>query len=154
MIFDVRTLALKKSRETGHSEKQWLQALESARMSLKWISTNHMSLEQLALSSQTPEQFTLMIRLIYQAGQTHPQASPVTEQLLSSVSDSAFSLRDWIEALEQFTHWLNQNQEVIDLRAMLKYLLCCTESAEAKTTNSTLSQLLESALEHLGYEGE
>jgi len=153
MVFDVRELSRKKSLESGVVESDWLRALESARQSLKFIDIDFQSLEHFALASRTPERFTLLTRLIYQYGKSHPHGDQVGEMIFEFVNASPFALSDWIDAIAFFHGWLEKHGRKIDFYPMLKYLECCVASPEAKEGGVTFSALVEDMLTVIGYEG-
>lgn len=153
MSFDVRTLAIQKSGQTQYSELEWLRALESARQSLKFIAIDYQSLELIAQASQSPGKFTVMARLIYQYGKTYPNADQLSDAIFEFVNDSPFALSDWIDALEYFYGWLEQNGRKVDFLAMLKYLQCCVASPDAREGGQTLISLVKDMLAVCDYEG-
>jgi hypothetical protein len=153
MIFDVRSLAAQKHKETEQNEVEWLRALESARQSLKFIDIDYQSLEQIALASRSPEKFTVVVRLIYQYGKSHPHGDQVSDLILEYTNDSPFSLSEWIDAIDFFYQWLSTNQRKIDFLEMLKYLQCCVVSPDARQGGQTFAALVEDMLNVSGYEG-
>lgn len=153
MQFDVRQLTERKHTETRHEPVEWLRALESARQSLKFVDIDFQSLEQIALASSSPEKFTLMTRLIYQYGKSHPNGDQISELILKFVNDSPFSLTDWVDAIEYFHRWLGENNRKVDFLPMLKYLECCVASADAREGGQTFAALIEDMLAVCGYEG-
>jgi hypothetical protein len=153
MKFDVRVLAARKHAESGHDEVDWLRALESARQSLKFVEIDYESLERIALASRTPAQFTLLTRLIYQYGKSHPNGDLISEVILKYASESPFSLSDWLAAIEYFHGWLEQNGRKIDFLPMLKYLECCIAAPDARESGQTFVALIEDMLKVSGYEG-
>src|SRR5689334_17981561 len=122
MNFDVRSLASQKHLETQHPGVEWIIALESARQSLKFIDIDYQSLEYIAVASRSPSQFTVIVRLIYQYGKSHPHGDLVSDLILGYVNDSPFSLSDWMDAIEYFYLWLEKNGRKIDFLPMLQYL--------------------------------
>lgn len=152
MSFDVRTIAERKYRETSHPQMEWLAVLETARQSLKLVDIDYPSLEQFALASRNPKDFTSLVRLIYQYGRSHPFGEEISDVLFSYVNESPFSLSDWIEALAYFYGWLDRNRRPIDFLSMLEYLQCCVASPDAREMGQTLSALVRDMLEVAGYE--
>jgi len=153
MMFDVRRLSERKHGETHHEPVEWLRALESARQSLKFVDIDFNALELIALASGTPAKFTLMSRLIYQYGKSHPHGDQISELILQFVNDSPFSLADWVDAIEYFHRWLIDNGRKVDFLPMLKYLECCVASADAREGGQTFVALIEDMLAVCGYEG-
>jgi hypothetical protein len=153
MSFDVRALASRKHRETGHAEVDWAKALESARLSLKFIDIDFASLELIALASRSPEKFTTMTRLIYQYGKSHPHGDQIAELLIGFVDASPFSLVEWVDATDHFQRWLEAQGRKVDFLPMLKYLECCVASPDAREGGQTFEQLLDDFLKVSGYEG-
>ena len=153
MDFDVKSLAARKKQETGHDEVEWLRALESARQSLKRTEVSYQSLEQIALASRSPSKFTIMTRLIYQYGKTHPHGDSVSALIFEWVDQSPFALSDWIDAIDYFSQWLADHQRRIDFLTMLKYLECCAASPDAQEGGQTFRALVEDMLHVCGYEG-
>ncbi len=153
MKYDVRSLAERKHLETQHPLLDWTRAFESARQSLKMIEIDYGTLEQIALASQSPSQFTVIVRLIYQYGKSYPHGKEVADFILDTVNESSFSLPDWLEAIEYFYHWLQKNQRKVDFLPMLKYLECCAAAPDAKEGGQTFSALVEDMLAVAGYEG-
>lgn len=153
MSFEVSSLANKKSAETKHDRIDWVKALESARLSLKFTDINYQSLEAIALASRSPAKFTAISRLIYQYGKSHLNGANITDLILESTNESPFSLSDWIDAIEHFYLWLEKNNRKIDFLTMLEYLQCCVASPDAKEGGQTLSALLEDMLNVHGYDG-
>ncbi len=153
MVYDVRDLSREKSQESGASETEWLRALESARQSLKFVDIDFQSLEHFARASRTPEKFTVLTRLIYQYGKSHPHGDQIAEVIFDFVNDSPFALADWIDAIAFFHAYLERNGRKIDFFPMLKYLECCVASPEAKEGGTTFSALVEDMLTVVGYEG-
>lgn len=153
MSFDVRALASQRHGQTQHPEVDWMMALESARQSLKFIEIDYESLELLAIASQSPRQFTIVSRLIYQYGKSHPHGRLISELLLSYVNESPFSLTDWVTAIEYFHDWLETRGQKIDFLPMLKYLECCVASQDARESGQTLAALTADMLKVMGYNG-
>ncbi len=153
MTFDVRTLAAQRHRETQHAEVDWIMSLESARQSLKFVEIDYQSLEYLALASRSPGQFTVVVRLIYQYGKSHPHGELISDVILGYVNESPFSLSDWLDAIEYFNGWLEKNGRKIDFLPMLKYLECCIAAPDAKESGQTLGALIQDMLNVIGYEG-
>jgi hypothetical protein len=153
MTFDVRALAAQKHLETGHAELEWLKAFETARQSLKFLDIDHEGLNHLALASRAPARFTVMMRLIYQYGKSHPHGDQITDRILEMTSESPYSLSDWIDAIDYFQGWLTKNGRKIDFLPMLKYLACCVDSPDAKEGGQTFAALVEDMLTVVGYEG-
>ena len=153
MSFDVRALASRRFNETKHAEVEWAMALESARQSLKFIDIDYESLEHFAVASRSPAQFTILARLIYQYGKSHPNGTQISELIIGFVNESPFSLSDWIDAIEFFNRWLENKNRKTDFLPMLKYLECCVASQDAKESGQTLGALIEDYLNVVGYEG-
>ena len=153
MNFDVRALTDLKRVETRHEGVDWLRALESARQSLKFIDIDYESLERLALASRSPHQFTVLSRLIYQYGRSHPQGAQIADLLFSLTNESSFSLADWLDAIQGFYDWLQKNGRKVDFLPMLEYLKCCSVSPDAREAGQTLGGLVEDMLRVCGYEG-
>ena len=153
MNFNVRSIAALKYKETQYPEVDWVKALESARQSLKFIEIDYQSLELIAMACRSPAQFTVITRLIYQYGKSHPHGALISELILKNVNDSPFSLSDWIAAIEYFYQWLETNHRKTDFLPMLKYLECCVVSPEAKEGGQTLTSLVGDMLRVIGYEG-
>ncbi len=153
MNFDVRTLGLRKHRETEHPEAEWLRALESARQSLKFVEIDYESLEQFALACRAPAKFTTLTRLIYQYGRSHPGGDSIADVILGYVNASPFDLADWIDAIDYFHGWLEREGRKIDFLPMLKYLECCVASPDAREGGYTFIALIEDMLAVSGYEG-
>ncbi len=153
MIFDVRSLASQKHAETHDSKTAWIMALESARQSLKFIEIDYQSLEHLALANRSPTQFTIMTRLIYQYGKSHPNGTLISDVIFQYVNESPFSLSDWMSAIEYFYNWLEEQGRKIDFLPMLKYLACCVAAPDASEAGQTLTSLITDMLQVHGYEG-
>jgi hypothetical protein len=153
MNFDVRALSALKHRETGYGEVEWMKALESARQSLKFIDIDYQSLEHLATASRSPDQFTVLTRLIYQYGKSHPHGELISDLIFAHTNESPFSLSDWVDAIHYFHGWLEKNGRKVDFLPMLKYLECCVASPDAREGGQTLAALIEDMLMTLGYEG-
>lgn len=153
MIFNVKSLAAKKHLETGHAEVEWFKALESARQSLEFAQIDFRELELIVHASATPAKFTVMSRLIYQYSKSHLQADRITGVILGLVNDSAFSLVEWIDAIDHFNTWLSEEKRKADFLHMLQYLDCCAASPEAREGGQTLAELLADMLNLAGYEG-
>jgi hypothetical protein len=153
MNFDVRALAARKHVATQLPEVDWLRALESARQSLKFVEIDYESLEHIAVASRTPAQFTVITRLIYQYGKSHPNGELISELILKSASESPFSLTDWLGAIEYFNGWLVREGRKVDFLPMLKYLECCVASPDAREGGQTFVSLIEDMLRVSGYEG-
>lgn len=152
MSFDVRALAALKHTETQHNEIEWMKALESARQSLKFVDIDYASLELFALASRSPSKFTVLTRLIYQYGRSHPHGDQVSEMILKFTNESPFSLSDWIDAIEYLYLWLQNSNRKTDFFPMLKYLECCVASQDAKEAGQTFLGLVEDMLNVFGYE--
>jgi hypothetical protein len=150
--FAIQVIASKKSKETQHDIAQWSRALESARTSLKIADIDSASLEHIALSSQSPDKFTVVTRLIYQYGKSHPNGDQISMIFFNRVNTSPFDLSDWLEAVNYFYDWLVKNKRKIDFLSMVKYLECCAESPDAKEQGQTLTGLVENMLDVCGYE--
>jgi hypothetical protein len=154
--FDTEVLARKKFSETGHSVDEWRRVFENARTSL----TEHRngapveleSLEQFALASRRPEQFTLFARLVYQHAKAHGNSGPFIAVIFQSVNVSPFSLTDWLDAIESFHAWLVDHRRKIDFLPMVKYLQCCVEAPDALKSGHTLKVLVVDMLAEFDYE--
>lgn len=153
MPFDVKAIALQKHQETQQDEKLWLRALESARLSLKMIEISYPDLEQIALASRSPEKFTVITRLIYQYGKSHPHGDQISDIILQMVNESPFSLSDWIDTIDYFYGWLVDHTRKVDFLPMLKFLECSVVSPEAQDAGQTLLALTADMLSNFGYEG-
>lgn len=152
-MFNVKELALQKHSETGHTEKEWALCLESARQSLKFTAIDYLGLEQLALASGSPQQFTIMGRLIYHYGKSHPQTEQIFDLILESVDSSPFPLSQWISSVEYFYHWLINHHRKLDLLKMLGYLRCCVNSSEGSGPQEDFLTIVKEMLETCGYDG-
>jgi hypothetical protein len=130
-----------------------MKALESARLSLKFIDIDYKSLEILALASRSPAHFTVLSRLIYQYGKSHPNGDQISDVILGMVNNSPFSLPDWIEAIDHFNTWLAENHRKVDFLPMLKYLECCIAAPDARESGQTLTALITDMLNVSGYDG-
>ena len=153
MSFDVKALSVRKAKETGESELEWLRALESARQSLKFIEVDYPGLEMIALASRTAGRFVLMTRMFYQYGKSHPHGDQITDVIVAMVNASPYSLSDWVDAIDCFHQWLNKNGRKVDFLPMLRYLECCVASPEAKAGGQSFAQLVADMLDVAGYEG-
>ncbi len=153
MGFDIATLAAQKNRETNHESTEWLKALESAQLSLKFTGISLKNLEQIALGSRSPAKFTAISRLIYQYGKSHAHGAKISERLIELSNESPFSLGDWIDAIDFFYQWLNQRKRKTDFLIMLEYLQCCVASPEAQEGGQSFTSLVEDMLTVCGYDG-
>jgi hypothetical protein len=152
-MFEVKALAEQRHQETKQSEVEWMRALESARQSLRFIDIDLPSLEKFALASKSSAQFTVLVRLIYQYGKSHPFGDQISELILRMTNESPFSLSEWIDSVDYFYSWLIRHGRKVDFLAMLKYLQCCAVSPDARQGGQTFSSLLEDMLQVCGYEG-
>jgi hypothetical protein len=153
MSLNIVTVATEKSKITGISEGLWLQSIESARQSLRFRDIDSASLIQIADASRSPENFTLVVRLMYQYSKLHPFDTPVGELLFYQVNRSPFSLSDWIDAIAFFYAWLVDQERSVDFSAMLNYLDCCAASSDARESGQNFSTLLEGMLRVFGFVG-
>lgn len=152
MSFNVRSLAAQKQIETHHDEVEWMKVLESARQSLKFIDIDYFSLEQIALASRSPSQFTVICRLIYQYGKSYADGDRVSDVIFEATNDSSFSLSDWIDAIEYLYEWLGKQGRKIDFFSMLNYLKCCVASSDAQGRGQTLFSLVQDMLQIHGFD--
>jgi hypothetical protein len=150
--FDIRTLADRRHEEGSFDKTDWTKAFESARQTLKLTETDAQILEYLAISAPSPQQFTIMTRLIYQYTKSQAHGEQISALILDIVNGSAFSLTDWIESINFFYAWLNERKRKIDFVSMLQYLECCVAAQDAKQPGITLQTLLQDMLNVHGYE--
>ena len=153
MSFDVKSLANRKNLETQHDEVEWMKSLESARQSLRFIELDYEELKLIALACRSPEKFTLMTRLIYQYGKSHPKGGQISSMVVKFANDSPFSLPDWIDTIDHFHAWLVQGGRKVNFLVMLKYLECCVASPDAREGGQTFVALVDDMLNVYGYEG-
>ena len=74
------------------------------------------------------------------------------DTLAESIDDSSFSLRDWVEALRLFGHWLDARGQTLDLRDQIGYVSCAADAAGAGANLTHLPSLVEEMLEAYGCE--
>ena len=145
------SLAPQETSKSIFSQASWNAVLESAQQSLKSVNTD--LLVTLLTASQSPRQFTLVIRLMYQYEKSHRHGEPITDIILRNANESAFALSDWLSAIEFFHDWLEEKNRKMDFLSMLNYLSCCVESPDARYAGQTLTPLLKDMLQIFGYDG-
>ena len=131
----------------------WRATLENARATLSIKDVSDASLEAMALACESPAKLQTLVRLFYQHAKSKPHLRCTGEEFLKRVSDSAYSLAQWINALCEFAAWIKKNGGASDLSTMLGYLECTAASAEAKAGGQTLGSLLAQMLASFGYRG-
>ena len=152
MSFDPQKLADSKFEQSELKRSEWLLTFESADLSLKQLNVDYQLLEHLAVASRTPEQFTIVARLIYQHAKSNRTGAIISEKILALVNRSPFSLGDWIGSVEYFHQWLVASGKKIDFSAMLEYLECCAASPEARKGRHTLIAVVQDMLDTHGYD--
>ncbi len=131
----------------------WSKSIESARNTIHTRDMSDDELIKIAMGSADPISFNTVIKLIYRFTRTNPNGHQGVECFFNSVDESPYSLSQWIEAIEFFSHWLDENKRTTPWPTLLGYLSCCTESPENKNIKHNLKHLLKDMLETYGYEG-
>jgi len=140
-------------RAKNSDEELWYKSVEAARQIIHTRDLSDDELVKLALSSETPESFNILVKYIYKFTRSNPDGHKAIEILFNSVDGSTYSLKEWTVAIEFFHHWLEKEERVTSWPTMLGYLCCCSESPEGIDVRHELVDLLRDMLETYGYDG-
>lgn len=148
--FLVGELAAEKASKSKASAVEWADVLQRGLEGLRGQDIDLEGLEQIARACSSPRQFALMVRLISHHCRTHGQGRKVFDVIKKHISMTVFSLSEWIDSLEYFGDWLDENGHSLDFLNMLNYLQCCTQLPDAKTPGAKLKPMLEEAIDKFG----
>lgn len=76
----------------------------------------------------------------------------VCDTFLEYVDDSAFSLRDWIDALRCLGHWLDARSLTMQLEDQIGYVSCASMAVDVSANLTHLPSLVDDMLETYGCE--
>lgn len=144
----VSALKLKKSEQDI-----WQKSIENARSIIHTRDLSDNELVKIATESSTPKAFNSTIKQIYLFTKSNPNGHSAIADLYNSVDNSPYSLREWIDAIEYFSSWLEESERTSPWTTMLGYLRCCSESPDNKDIKHNLKSLLKDMLKTYGYEG-
>lgn len=131
----------------------WKKCLDNARSILHVRDTTDLELEKLFIASSTPENFNTIIRLIYEFTRTNPNGHLAVKLLFNQADTSHYSLVEWIDGINFFYAWLNENERKSGWKMMLGYLACCSESPENKDIKHKFNDLISDMLKSYGFDG-
>lgn len=126
---------------------QWRKCLESVRVNFRFLHATGEELERLAKDCENPSQFTLILRWLYRDSRVRLEADRPVELLFFYADGSQYTLKEWLEAISVFSDWMDKEGRDVSFLEMLKYLKCCTELQDAKTTTEVFANLVHSALD-------
>jgi hypothetical protein len=144
--------------ETSISNKKtdldtWKACLENARRILHTRDISDKDLEKIFTASNDPEKFNTVIKLLYSYTRSNPNGSLAVKLLINHVDTSHYSLSDWVDAINIFNTWLENEGRKTSWDMMLGYLACCTESPENKDIKHKFTDILSDMLNEHGFEG-
>ena len=128
-------------------------ALKKARATLPERLIKYEELTELAYSSRNIKQFCLMIKMTFIFHQSNPQSKSILFLLNKSVARSHYPYKEWLEAIEYFSLWLNKRNSKGCLKDIIQYISCIVEFNSNKLPQS-LCILLEIMLDSHGFDKE
>lgn len=149
----IETYAQERANATGQPYMGWLDALSEGRSLQEEAHLGERAFRQLVEACETPRQFALMVEALDEHAKEHPGEATGFEILAEQVNHSPYALGDWVEAIEYFYDWLEQNQRQVAFKVMLPFLGCCVESLQGLADKPPLSDLLTDMLDEYGFEG-
>ncbi len=126
-------------------------ALTKARFALPERIITNEELRELANSSTSLKQFSLMIKMVFIFHQSNPQNISILSILKGSISKSHYPYSEWLEAIEYLSLWLTKRKSKACLRDAIQYISCIAEFNSNKMPQK-LSILLDSMLETHGFD--
>lgn len=148
--FVIAEIAAEKASGGGASIEEWSDVMHRGLEGLRGQDVEPAGLGQIVRACRTPKQFALMVRLISQHCRTHGTGKEIFELIRKHRDQTVFSLSEWIDALDYFADWLEQNHYSLDFINMLNYLQCCTLLPDAKSPGAKLDAILRDAIPKYG----
>ncbi|MBC2594361.1 hypothetical protein H5P28_08835 [Ruficoccus amylovorans] len=149
----MKNLAQARANATGHAYMQWLDALSEGRSLQDEARLGERSFRQLAEACESPRQFAMLVEALDQHAKENPDDANGFTRLAEQVNDSPYDLGEWVEALEYFYDWLEQNQRTGAFSTMLGYLGCSVESLPSLAEKPPLRDLVSDMLDEYGFQG-
>lgn len=142
----------------AHPQAEWKRALAAAEAIPAFARPRESELAILARASRNPSQLHLLLTAFARHGASLPANAPANQHpfalLCEYADDSAYDLRQWMDALAVFDQWLQeQNRDEQPLAMLLAYLSCCAEGQANSSLPLHLSHVLADMLEQYGYDG-
>ena len=76
--------------------------------------------------------------------------SQLPDLLLRAAEESPYPIRQWLEALDLFEHWLNTRKLSLPVKNQIAYVACSSEGGSAYATLIHLPAQVEDMLENYG----
>lgn len=76
--------------------------------------------------------------------------SRLPDLLLGKAEESPYPVRQWLEALHLFEHWLNTRRLSLPVENQIAYVACSSEGGSAYATLTQLPARVEEMLENYG----
>ncbi len=149
----MKNLAQTRAKATGHPYMMWLDALSEGRTLQDEARLSERSFSQLAEACESPRQFAMIIEALDEHAKENPDEPNGFVLLADQVNDSPYGLAEWLEAMEYFYDWLEQNQRTGAFKTMLGYLCCSVESLPSLANKPPLKDLVSDMLDEYGFEG-
>jgi hypothetical protein len=132
---------------------EWETILLNAREVIPDKFLSDKSLIRLALNSDSTEEFSTLIKCLYQDLKERPVGIAGIDYFFKAVNYSNYSLKDWIKVVHHFNLWLLNEKRQSPFLKQLGYLQCCEESPENKDISQPLIKLVDEMLSQYGFVG-
>jgi hypothetical protein len=149
----MKNLAQARANATGHAYMAWLDALSEGRTLQDEARLGERSFRQLAEACESPRQFAIVIEALDEYAKENPDEPNGFARLAEQVNDSPYDLGEWVEALEYFYDWLEQNQRTGAFKTILGFLGCSVESLPSLADKPPLRDLAADMLDEYGFQG-
>jgi hypothetical protein len=140
-------------QEKSDKKELWIKCIENARSIIHARDMSDEEINKVAKASLSPDDFNVIIRWIYAFTRSNPDGHLGVLSLFKNTDSSHYSLSEWVEAINYFNNWLEENERTTNWITLLGYLQCCGDSPENIDIKHSFISLLKDMLETYGYEG-
>jgi len=138
------------SGNTNCSFIEWYDALTQAAKLAHGANIDPDGFILLARSSSQASTFILIIEALSEYTKENPYGDNALNLLFSYVRNSQYELQAWVDALEYFYKWLEQNNRHASFVPMLSYIKGCIGPSAPE--QGTLRELVSKVLDTYGYQ--
>lgn len=142
------TCLAQKSKNSAHD---WLAFIKINLSLMEKLQRQHLQLVEKHIASI--EQMRLLLQLLDCPHPENPLQKTYFDIFIARVDESAHSFTQWVEALEDFSLWLQARQQRTETVKMLNYLECCAKSIDGTAYPLELKNIALEMLNQHGFLG-
>ncbi len=146
-------IAHQRAEETGSQSDDWINPLNLISASLNQDRPREKVIQAIAQACSEPSELAFLAEAAFDQSVDPASGFNPLEQLLIKVDDSAYSLKDWIDACKTLFTFLEARDRHTDLGSAMEFLTCCSQYAITHPNPLSLSELTEDMLCEFGFEG-